>query len=220
MSITAAILCGGKGSRLWPVIGLHLPKCLAPVAGRPFLGYVLDHLRKTGVKKVVLLTNTKTNDQIIAFATDYVEALGEGDSDFTITSFPEASPLGTGGALRNALPLLDSDPVLVLNGDTYCEFSVEALLQARQKAGLKNLALCVSEWRKNVRAGVYLLSRDFIAELPEGESLSLDEELNWIAEERKITGRCDFIFKEPFIDIGTPDDYAEAEGFLRMVGVL
>jgi len=51
--ITAAILCGGLGTRLRPVVGKELPKCLAPIKDKPFLFYVLDRLFEQGVRRIV-----------------------------------------------------------------------------------------------------------------------------------------------------------------------
>lgn len=51
------ILCGGKGTRLAPVIGGEVPKCLAPINGRPFLEYLIDYFAGQGIKTIVLRTN-------------------------------------------------------------------------------------------------------------------------------------------------------------------
>lgn len=131
-AVTAAVLCGGLGTRLRSVIGESLPKCLAPVAGRPFLLYVLDQLISHGVQKVVLCTGHGHTSFYDALGWSKVcwEVVFTYRGGLDIHASREREPLGTGGALKNALPLFNSDPVLVLNGDTYLRFNLGKILPA------------------------------------------------------------------------------------------
>ncbi|OIO20682.1 hypothetical protein COV61_00195 [Candidatus Micrarchaeota archaeon CG11_big_fil_rev_8_21_14_0_20_47_5] len=105
----AAILCGGLGTRLIPVTS-KIPKCMVSVAGKPFLEYVLLHLKKQGIKKALLLTGY-LHGQI-------KEYFGNEFEGIEIEYSPEGSPLGTGGALKNAKGKLE-ETFFLLNGDTY-----------------------------------------------------------------------------------------------------
>lgn len=192
MRITAVILCGGQGTRLRPVIG-DLPKCLARVAGRPFLSYILDHLVSQGVKKVVLCTREEQFD----YFSEFGPANNWHYNGIDILFSFESTPLGTGGALRNALPLLDTDPVLVLNGDTYCGFDLSRLLGYFQ-GGAASLN------HQGTFTGVALLSMRWVYGIPEGY-----QDLTSI-----LYGN------NPFIDIGTPENYARAESCLREWGAI
>jgi len=209
MIITAVILCGGQGTRLRPVIG-DLPKGLAPVAGRPFSEYILDNLVEQGVSKIVLCVR---KDQLQAIP--YVEDISYSKSgvDAKLVYSVEDTPLGTGGALRNALPLLDSDPVLVLNGDTFCKFDLAVMQRAYQ-----DYELMLTHWGyfRPSRSGVLLATKEFMGWLDPKYSLEKNIEWAFNSGEWMSIGPSDPIFH----DIGTPDGYAQAEEFLRQQGII
>ena len=106
----AVILLGGKGTRIAAQFP-GLPKALVPVAGRPFLEHQFDWLKKNGITRVLLAAG---------HLADVLEAhLAARPADgLEIVLSREPVPLGTGGALQFVEPLLASDPVLVLNGDS------------------------------------------------------------------------------------------------------
>ena len=108
----ALILAGGLGTRLRSVIGADLPKPMATFAGRPFLAYLVLQLRREGIREVWFLTG---------HGAEVVEAyFGTGDGlGVRLRYSVEPEPLGTGGALRHALPQLDGDRFLVTNGDSF-----------------------------------------------------------------------------------------------------
>src|SRR5579884_2743856 len=110
--VTAAILAGGLGTRLRSRIA-DRPKVLAPVHGRPYLTYLLDQLADAGLRSVVLLTGYLAGQIRSAFGDSY--------AGLRLTYSSEPSPLGTAGALRQALPHLLSSTILLLNGDSFCE---------------------------------------------------------------------------------------------------
>ena len=116
--VTAAILCGGLGTRLRSEVS-DRPKFLAEVGGRPFAHYVLAGLAHVGVRQAVLCTG---------FLGDLVErTLGPAHAGIALSYSREDTPLGTGGALRAAEGLLRTPLVLALNGDSFCDADLRAM---------------------------------------------------------------------------------------------
>lgn len=141
MPTTAIILAGGLGTRLRGAIG-ELPKALAPVAGRPFLDYLLTYLVSEGIQHVILALGYQAH-----LVRDFA---GDGRSwGLRIEYTQEEVPLGTGGALRNALqcmsfhfrtdaPSLAGEaisemPFFVMNGDTLFQVSLRQLWAFHQQ---------------------------------------------------------------------------------------
>ena len=106
----AVILLGGKGTRLAARFP-DRPKALVPVAGRPFLEWQLDWLKRNGIVRVLLAAGHQA-DVLEA----YLAARAPDGLDLVLSREP--APLGTGGALKFVEPLLATDPVLVFNGDS------------------------------------------------------------------------------------------------------
>ena len=117
--ITVAILAGGPGTRLRSVVA-DRPKVLAEIRGRPFLAYLLDQLVSTGLKYVVLCTGYLGEQIQWCFGDSYKE--------MRLVYSQEPSPLGTAGALRLAMPLFKSDPVIVMNGDSFCKVDLRVCI--------------------------------------------------------------------------------------------
>src|SRR5260221_7096633 len=115
----AIILAGGLGTRLRTVVS-YLPKCMAPVAGRPFLFYVINFLQSQGVEKFIFSLGYKH------------EAIEEYlHQRFPTVSYQiviEEEPLGTGGAARLACSKTTGKNVLLANGDTMFKINVDALI--------------------------------------------------------------------------------------------
>jgi NDP-sugar pyrophosphorylase family protein len=226
---TAVILAGGQGVRLRSVVS-DRPKVLAPVAGQPFVAHLLNRLSAQGCRRAVLCTGYLGDQVESAFGTQY--------RNLSLSYSREPMPLGTGGALHHARPLLDTDPVLVLNGDSFCGFELFPFLarhRQRQSAaslwltyvpdagryGLVQLAdngavLRFSEKQASrhagwINAGVYLLSRQVVESISPGRAVSLERECfpSWIGR-----GLHGFAAAAPFLDIGTPESYADAADFL------
>jgi NDP-sugar pyrophosphorylase family protein len=228
-NVMGAVLAGGMGTRLRSVVA-DRPKVLATVRDRPFLAYLLDQVARAGVREIVLLTG---------YMADLVQQqFGSKYADMALSYSEEPEPLGTAGALCYALPLLTRSTVLVLNGDSYCDLDLAAYFERHQHSGAEiSLALTAvpdasrfgkvrlatedriegfEEKQKNagpgwINAGVYLLGRRLIEEIPDSGAVSLERDLfpRWAA-----AGRCHaFKTTGKFLDIGTPDSYAEAESF-------
>ncbi|MBI4510251.1 MAG: nucleotidyltransferase family protein [Deltaproteobacteria bacterium] len=226
--VVAAILAGGKGTRLEPVVS-DRPKVLADVSGRPFLAYLLDQLVAAGVRRVVLCTGYK--------ASQVSGKIGHAWGPLRVAYSEEPLPLGTAGALRHALPMLESEDVLVMNGDSSCSIDLAAFYRAhRERHATASLLLArVSDrarygsvliddsgWISSfvekgsalgsgwINAGIYLVERARLATIPEGKEVSLERDVfpSWL--EGGLHGvRCD----SPFLDIGTPESYATAFEF-------
>lgn len=146
MSLPVAILAGGLATRMRPITE-KIPKILIEIEGRPFAEYQIELLRAHGLTKIVLC---------VGYLGERVrDALGDG-SRWGVEmhySFDGDRLLGTGGALRRALPLL-GDAFFVLYGDSYLECSyesVEAAFLASGKAGMMTVLLNENRWdRSNI----------------------------------------------------------------------
>src|SRR5437667_9578407 len=119
-AVRAFVLCGGHGTRLSPVLA-DRPKSMALISGMPFLELLFDRLRSQGIDDLILGTG---------YMADKIEGyFGRGNKFAVLIGYSrEDEPLGTGGALKLAEPLI-TDPVLVLNGDSYVEWSLVPMLE-------------------------------------------------------------------------------------------
>jgi D-glycero-alpha-D-manno-heptose 1-phosphate guanylyltransferase len=207
---TAIVLAGGLGMRLKEAVP-DLPKPLAPVAGKPFLHWLLRALERQGIARVLLATGYRAG------------------------AIRELLPLGTGGALRRALALTRSPYAFVLNGDTYADVDLRHMLAAHVEAGARiTLATVrvpdasrygtvrVSDDRVReflaagkagegtINAGVYVLNTDLLqGELPEKFSFERDVLQARLNELEPLAFPCG----SRFIDIGTPADFQRAQTF-------
>lgn len=126
-ALPAWILAGGLGTRLRDVVGDELPKSLVEVDGRPFVDHLLAWLAAQGCRDVCLLTGHG--------ADALVDHVGDGSRWGLAVSYSrEREPLGTGGALRHALPLLRGPRTLVLNGDSFVDVALEHLVRSHLEA--------------------------------------------------------------------------------------
>src|SRR6266481_2783269 len=220
--VRAFVLCGGYGTRLRPVLA-DRPKSMALISGTPFLQLLLDRLRSQGVGDVILGTG---------YMAEKIESyFGSGNKlAVRIRYSREHEPLGTGGALKLAEPLI-SDPVLVLNGDSYVEWSLVPMLELfRVKDADLVLVLQavadvtrygsvaldhdgrVTEFiEKGIRAGpglinagVYLLRKQIVRGLAAEKAISLERDVFPSILHRQVYG---LVCQGLFIDIGMPDDF-------------
>jgi NDP-sugar pyrophosphorylase family protein len=219
------------GTRLAAVAGPR-PKVLVRVRGRPFIAYVLDALEAAQVERVVLCTGH--------LAAQVRMMLGARYGGLELCYSTERLPLGTGGALAFARPLLGDDAVLVLNGDSYCAVDLDTLWRWHHAQGAAATLLathvddtgrygridadkegCVLRFAEKaaggpgwINAGIYVLSRRVIAEIPTGRPVSLEHDVlpGWVG--RGLAANC---CAAPFIDVGTPEDYAAADAFIEGV---
>jgi len=231
---TAVILVGGFGTRLRSIV-FDRPKPMAEVHGRPFVTFLLDQLVAVGMTDVVLCTGYR-GDQVVG-------NLGARYKSVTLRYSHEVQTLGTAGALRQALPFLNSETVLAFNGDSFCNADLNAFFAWHvRKTAVLSLVLA---WTDNVarfgqvsvdetarvtqfteknasvgpgliNAGIYLLSRKVIDQLPANQTLSLEKEIfpSFIQ-----SGLYGYPTNGSFIDIGTPDSYAAADAFFKTLGL-
>ena len=227
---TPMILAGGLGTRLRPVIS-NYPKVLVEVNGRPFLSFLFDQLLEAGFKKVILCTGY--------MAGQVQQTFGEHYYDLKLVHSPEFVPLGTGGALRNAFPLLKKCPdhVLVMNGDSYIQVKVGKFIDwhFEQKADasmvlsrventarygsveMDNNSRILDFREKNsgasagwVNAGVYIFEKTQVERLSPATPISLENDFLPTLLGGEVLGfKCD----GAFIDIGTPSSYSKMGAF-------
>src|SRR3990172_13210316 len=190
--VTAVILAGGLGTRLSAVVN-DRPKVLAEIGGKPFLAYLLDFLSTSGIHSVVLCTGF--------FGEQIRMRFGEKYGNMYLSYSQESSPLGTAGALRLALPLIQSESVLIMNGDSFCDANLENFWEwhSSHDADASLLLVEMSDTRrfgrvvvsadglvlrfdeKNdeglpgfINAGIYLIKRRLLWEIPEDGSVSIE----------------------------------------------
>jgi len=114
-AVDVFVIAGGLGTRIGSVLG-NTPKLLARIGGRPYLAYLLDWLRRFGAKRIVLGLGHQA--QAVVDFLDRDKAAGDG---LEIVPVIEPRPLGTAGAIRFARGNLRSDPVLIMNGDSFAD---------------------------------------------------------------------------------------------------
>ncbi|EAB5363560.1 nucleotidyltransferase family protein [Campylobacter jejuni] len=212
----AIILCGGLGTRLKSVIK-DIPKPMAPINDKPFLEFIFEYLKKQGIKEVILAVSYKY-EVIKEYFKD--EFLG-----IKIKYSIEKEPLGTGGAIKEALKFIKNE-AYVLNGDTFFDIDLSKLrlngskiyLALKQmnnfdRYGTVNVdgrALVISFEEKVfkkqglINGGIYLLDKDIFKDFALQEKFSFEE---FLQENYKKLKAKAHIFDDYFIDIGVPEDY-------------
>jgi NDP-sugar pyrophosphorylase family protein len=224
----AVILAGGEGTRLRPLT-LSTPKPVVPVVDRPFLRHQLELVARAGVREVVFS---------VAYRPERVEAVfGDGSSlGMRIRYAVEDTPLGTGGAVRNALELLD-ERTIVMNGDVLTDVDLAALVgrhDAERAAATILLTpvanpaaygLVETDARSRVlrflekpkpheittdtiNAGIYVLETRVLELIPPGVNHSIERGFfpALLARGDLVLGP---VHRGYWIDIGTPDKYLQ-----------
>lgn len=224
--LTAVILAGGLGTRLRAVVE-DRTKVMANVAGRPFLTYVLDQIVSAGIKRAVVCTGY--------LAESISEVLKDAYQGIELVYSHEPTLLGTAGALRQALSMIHTFPVLVFNGDSYINIDIERFLQfhfskqskltlaiARKpcngefglvevgddgvvKRFSEKMSMGKSEW---VNAGIYVMEKPIFESIPEFRAVSLEREIipKWVGQ-----GLYGQEQQGELFDIGTPTSFMEAQ---------
>jgi mannose-1-phosphate guanylyltransferase len=225
--VRAVVLVGGEGTRLRPITET-MPKPLVPLMDRPSLDHVLDHLARHGVHEVVL-----SSSYLETVFHAFIQAR-HGDPE--ITWITEAEPLGTGGAIVNALRYLGDEPFFALNGDILTDLDLTGMLAFhRERRAAAAIALThvedarpfglvpteadgrVIEFREkpqeripgDINAGTYVLEPAALRAWPVGENLSIERRVfpELIAERRPVYG---FLSEAYWLDLGTPEKYLRA----------
>ncbi|MDR1800451.1 MAG: nucleotidyltransferase family protein [Lachnospiraceae bacterium] len=225
--MTAIILAGGMGTRLKSVIN-DIPKPMAPIAGRPFLQYLLRWLTNNGVERIILSIGYMGESIQSHFGSRFEKA----DILYSL----EESPLGTGGAIKKALEFCESNRVLVLNGDTFFDIDIRSLHNAYADA---DLTIALKEMRNFdrygtvsvtdegrvsafiekrhtecgfINGGIYLIKRTLFEGFDLPEKFSFERFMEDNADKLAISG---LPFEGNFIDIGIPEDYAMAQTLMH-----
>jgi D-glycero-alpha-D-manno-heptose 1-phosphate guanylyltransferase len=232
MDLVAIILAGGFGTRLQSVVN-DVPKPMAHVAGRAFLEWVLDHCLENGIKEAILSVGYKSEAIINHFGKEY--------KGIQIKYAIEKEPLGTGGAIRYAMEMLEDDKnCLILNGDTlfksdlqklygsFIEKSADLIVSLRRMydfdrygvVEINELNRIISFQEKKycqeglINGGVYILNSKLMKHIfPKVESFSFEKDFL-----ERYVQQLNFIGIEQsgyFIDIGIPEDFEKANRDLK-----
>lgn len=226
------VLAGGLGTRLRGVLP-DAPKVMAPIGGRPFLDHLLLWLRGQGARRVVLGLGYRA-DVVVR----YLEA--HTYPGLRVETVVETEPLGTAGAIAFARPLLASDPVLVINGDTFVDADLSAFLAAHRAAGAE--ASLLAAWVDQpgrygrlvvdahdrvvrfeekdplavepswINAGFYLFSQTLLDRIARLSHGSLERDVLAALPAGSIHVSK---VRGRFLDIGTPESLGAAEEVLR-----
>jgi NDP-sugar pyrophosphorylase family protein len=222
------ILAGGKGTRLRPLT-LNTPKPIVPVANAPFLLYQLDLMTSAGISDVILS---------LSYQPRKIEDLLQDGADYgvSIRYAVEGTPLGTGGAFKNAEEFIDSSTV-VFNGDLLTRLDLPSVIRRHRDCGaVATLVLTpvdnpsaygLVETEKDgtvrrfiekpgpdevtcntINAGVYVLEPSVLRYMPKNEPYSFERGLFPTLLERKERV-VSVILDKYWIDIGTPKKYLE-----------
>jgi NDP-sugar pyrophosphorylase family protein len=226
-TVDVLILCGGLGSRLRPIVH-DRPKGLALVGGKPFMDILVEDLIRQGFRRVIFCVGY-LKEQII----DRYSARGDAEYRFS----QEDVPLGTGGAVQNALPLIRSNPFVVMNGDSRCHVDFKELYAFHHiKAAAASFVVtqadqrhdggvvCLDETQKIrffleksrgkdqhgcfISAGIYLLQQEDVGLPHMALPCSLEQDVfPTLVNTKSCYG---FVVGSQLVDIGTPERYWKA----------
>lgn len=229
MSLPVVILAGGLATRLRPITQT-IPKALVPVAGRPFIDHQLAQLRSYGFSDVVLCIGYRGE-----MIEDHLRAHPQAGLKVTcLTDWPNL--LGTGGAIRQALPRLGGS-FLILYGDSYllCDFrEVERAFSRSAMPALMTVVRNDDQWDKSnasyrdgmvlrydkkirveemryIDYGLSALNADVLEQYREGSAFDLAEVFTGLASAGRLAG---FEVQDRFYEIGSPQGLAETEQYL------
>jgi len=214
------ILAGGLGTRLQSVIN-NIPKPMADINGKPFLEYMLQYLDSFSISTVILSVGYKEN-----IIKDY---FGNKYKNINIKYSSEETPLGTGGAIKRALTLVEKENVLVLNGDTFIDIDLREFINTYKEKTfhisiglnkmynfdrygavsiLKNKIVNFEEkqFKKEgfINSGIYIINKHIFDKI-NIERFSFEDFLQKNIDNLNI---YPFICNNSyFIDIGIPSDY-------------
>ncbi len=224
------VLCAGLGTRLRPLTD-ERPKPLVPVGGRPLAAFALDALARHGVRHVVANAHHLAA-QVEPALRPYADAL-----DMALTVLTEATILGTGGGIRNALPHLGGGDFIVFNGDVLSSPDLTRVVAHHRATGAR-MTMVLREDPRAERAGVieftadgrvvrmlnegaawsapttrclftgvYVLSSAVGPDLPDEGCVVRHTLRRLLARGERVSGVID---EGPWFDLGTPQAYLAA----------
>lgn len=219
------ILAGGLGTRLRSAVP-DLPKCMAPVARKPFISHVIDHFRQQGIERFIFSLGYK--HEIIQ---DFLEtAYADHNKQYVI----EQEPLGTGGAIQLACRQAREKDVLILNGDTlfaiqlaaqtaihqqhqaHCTLALKPMqhfdrygvVELQENGAIKSFKEKQSYESGLINGGIYALQ--VAAFLNEGLPAKFSFEKDYLEKLYTVRPMYGIVQDEYFIDIGIPEDFEKA----------
>ena len=222
----AVVMAGGEGTRLRPLTST-VPKPVVPLVDRPFIRFMLDWLHSHGVDDVVMSCGH--------LASGVRNVLGDGSAfGIALRYVEEPRPLGTGGAVKYAEPLLQ-DRFLMLNGDVLTDIDVSGQIAHHERTGARaTLALTpvedpsayglvrtrdggeVTEFvekpapdqidTRNISAGAYVLERSVLDLLEAEQPASIERD---VFPRLVGDGLYGYVSEGYWLDIGTPERYLE-----------
>lgn len=219
------VLAGGFGTRLQSVVK-DVPKCMAEVAGKPFLHHLFDYLEEEGFSHIILSLGYKS--EIV------IDWIASQSRDFRVSYVVENEPLGTGGAIKYAFSKVEGVAAFVVNGDTYFDINMDDLttFHIDKKADL-TIALkpmidfdrygsveiandgrivCFNEkaFRSEglINGGIYLINKALFDKLNLPAKFSFEKEV--MESQLTALGIYGFVQDTYFIDIGIPSDFEKA----------
>jgi D-glycero-alpha-D-manno-heptose 1-phosphate guanylyltransferase len=221
----AIVLAGGLGTRLAGRLK-GVPKSMAPIAGRPFLEIILEQLRGAGCTRVVLA---------VGHLHDVLQShFGAAFKGIRVDYSIESTPLGTGGAIRQALTHTTEESVLVLNGDTFLQADYGEMMRFHISEGatatiavvhrpdiaryggvvIEDKRIVAYEEKGSpgpgwISAGVYALQRDLVWPPTLGEKFSIEHD--FFAPEIVRLRPAAYKVDGYFLDIGIPEDLDRAQ---------
>lgn len=224
----AIILAGGLGSRLKSVV-VNTPKVLSPVAGHPFLYYIIEYLKKQGINHFVFSLGYLAN-QVVSF-------LSENYPNISYQICIEDEPLGTGGGIKNAIKLVSSDDVFVVNADTFFEVPLKEMLLAHISSNsdctislkpmtnferygrveIDSMNTIVSFKEKKfsseglINGGYIILNKKIFLKISERLPNIFSFEQDFLEKNIHSISIKGFISEGYFIDIGIPEDFKKAQ---------
>ncbi len=229
----AIILAGGKGTRLQSVIS-DIPKPMAPIAGKPFLEYLILQLKSYSVNDIILSVGYK-KENVISFFSDGSKW------GVNISYVSEKTPLGTGGSIQEIFKFIDDQNVLVMNGDSYINIDLAryinwhfskkciasiVITKINNTSRYGTVEIDIEYRIKNftekgegkgpgwINAGVYLFHRSIFENASTPKYCSLETDILPTLIGREIYGyQC----QDAFIDIGTPESYNQAISFFSAI---
>jgi|KBSMisStandDraft_5_1062788.scaffolds.fasta_scaffold196526_2 NDP-sugar pyrophosphorylase family protein len=229
MSSEAMILAGGLGTRLRAAVA-DRPKPMATVGDQPFVVFLLDQLVRHGFRRAVIC---------VGHMGEYVpKILGTAYGPLHLIYSFEPIPLGTGGALRHACGLVSDDDVLVMNGDSFCDFDLSALPRTHRSFGGAATMVVLQQSDRSraggvkagadgrvvkfetrpavptpglINSGIYMFRREALQSIEQDRKISLEEDVF----PAMVTQGALYAMpvEARFIDIGTPESYAAAQTF-------
>jgi len=235
-SLETLVLCGGLGTRLKSQLPPDTPKILAHINGRPFIKYFFHYLENQGIKKIILCTGYGHSA-----IQEWVNK--KYDGEMVIRCSLEEKPLGTGGAIKNAGKMIDSDTFFVINGDTFFNLDYTTFLNSfLKKEATGAVALCKksdpsdygtikldsenrvvlyeekttsSNSHNLINAGIYLFKKNVLNDIPSNIKSSLEYDIIPKIIRKNKSLIYGFQYPDDFIDIGTPKNYQIAFRILK-----